>query len=112
MREHRGDGHVTCLVANQVDPCESLVMQAATGRSEQESLRVNRGWSEEEWQTAAIHLRERGWLETRSVPLRLAPRPAMPSKPPPIDWPHPWWPPSAPGWPNSSRRCVRSPNGS
>ena len=31
MREHRGDGHVTCLVANQVDPCESLVMQAATG---------------------------------------------------------------------------------
>jgi len=34
IREHRGDGHVTCLVTNEVGPCESLVMQAATGRSE------------------------------------------------------------------------------
>ncbi len=63
MREHRGDGHVTTLVANQVGPCESLVMQAATGRSERESLRTNRGWSEEEWRTAVTHLRERGWLD-------------------------------------------------
>jgi hypothetical protein len=63
MREHRGDGHITCLVANQVDPCESLVMQAATGRSDRESLRANRGWSEEEWRTAVLRLRERGWLD-------------------------------------------------
>jgi hypothetical protein len=68
MREHRGDGHVTCLVANQVDPCESLVMQAATGRSEGESLRVNRGWSDDEWQTAVMHLRERGWLDDNDRP--------------------------------------------
>jgi hypothetical protein len=68
MREHRGDGHVACLVANQVDPCESLVMQAATGRSERESLRVNRGWSDEEWRTAAMHLRERGWLDDEERP--------------------------------------------
>ena len=68
MREHRGDGHVTCLVANQVNPCESLVMQAATGRSEGESLRVNRGWSDEEWQTAVTHLRERGWLDDTDRP--------------------------------------------
>jgi hypothetical protein len=68
MREHRGDGHVTCLVANQIDPCESLVMQAATGRSEGESLRVNRGWSDDEWQTAVMHLRERGWLDDNDRP--------------------------------------------
>jgi hypothetical protein len=68
MREHRGDGHVACLVANQVDPCESLVMQAASGRSERESLRANRGWSDEEWQTAAAHLRERGWLDENERP--------------------------------------------
>src|SRR2546430_6403953 len=68
MREHRGDGHVSCLVANQVDPCESLVMQAATGRSERESLRANRGWSEEEWRTAGVHLRERGWLDDNERP--------------------------------------------
>ncbi len=68
MREHRGDGHVTCLVANQVDPCESLVMQAATGRSERESLRTNRGWSDEEWQAAVMRLREREWLEDHERP--------------------------------------------
>src|SRR2546427_8792362 len=68
MREHRGDGHVSCLVANQVDPCDSLVMQAATGRSERESLRANRGWSDEEWRTAGIRLRERGWLDNDEHP--------------------------------------------
>jgi hypothetical protein len=68
MREHRGDGHVTTLVANQVDPCASLVMQAATGRSEGESLRMNRGWSEAEWRTAVIHLQERAWLDDEERP--------------------------------------------
>ncbi len=68
MREHRGDGHVTSLVANQVGPCESLVMQAATERSERESLRSNRGWSEEEWQTAVMHLQEREWIDDSERP--------------------------------------------
>jgi hypothetical protein len=68
MREHRGDGHVACLVANEVDPCESLVMQAATGRSERESLRTNRGWSDEEWRAAVARLRERGWLDDNERP--------------------------------------------
>jgi hypothetical protein len=68
MREHRGDGHVACLVANQVDPCESLVMQAATGRSERESLRTRRGWSEEEWRTAVTQLQDRGWLDDNERP--------------------------------------------
>jgi hypothetical protein len=68
MREHRGDGHVACLVANQVDPCESLVMQAATGRSERESLQANRGWSDDEWRTAVVQLRARGWLDDDERP--------------------------------------------
>ncbi len=68
MREHRGDGHVACLVANQIDPCESLVIQAATGRSDGESLRTKRGWSDEDWQIAIMHLRERGWLDDRQRP--------------------------------------------
>ena len=68
MREHRGDGHVSCLVANQIGPCESLVMQAATGRSEPESLRTKRGWSDEEWQTAVMRLREHGWLDHEERP--------------------------------------------
>lgn len=68
MREHRGDGHVATLVGNEVGSCESLVMQAATGRSERESLRTNRGWSQEEWRTAVVHLRERGWLDDDERP--------------------------------------------
>jgi hypothetical protein len=68
IREHRGDGHVACLVASQVDPCQSLVMQAATGRSEGESLRTKRGWSDEEWRTGVMQLRERGWLDDEEHP--------------------------------------------
>lgn len=68
MREHRGDGHVACLVAHQIDPCASLVMQAATERSDGETLRTKRGWSEEEWQAAITRLQERGWLEGADRP--------------------------------------------
>ena len=68
IREHRGDGHVACLVANHVGPCESLVIQAATGRSDRESLRDNRGWSEDEWQAAVRRLRDRGWLDDGERP--------------------------------------------
>lgn len=68
MREHRGGGHVTCLVAYEVDPCESLVMQAATGCSDRESLRASRGWSEQEWRTAAVRLREREWIDDDELP--------------------------------------------
>jgi hypothetical protein len=68
IREHRGDGHVACLVANEVSPCESLVMQAATARSDGESLRSQRAWSEEEWHAAAMRLRERGWLDDEERP--------------------------------------------
>ena len=63
IREHRGDGHVACLVANEIDPCESLVLQAATGRSDRDALRTRRGWSEEEWHAAVVRLRDRGWLD-------------------------------------------------
>jgi len=43
-------------------------MQAATGRSERESLRTNRGWSDDEWRAAVIELRERGWLDDDERP--------------------------------------------
>jgi helix-turn-helix protein len=68
IREHRGDGHVSCLVTNEVDPCASLVMQAATDRSDRETLRTRRGWSEEEWRAAVERLRERGWLDEQERP--------------------------------------------
>ena len=43
-------------------------MQAATGRSEAESLRTKRGWSDEEWRTGVMQLQERGWLDDGEHP--------------------------------------------
>ncbi len=39
LREHRGDGHVTALVAAGVEPCQSQVMAAAAGRAPAEVIR-------------------------------------------------------------------------
>jgi hypothetical protein len=63
MREHRGDGHVDRLVDAGVSPSEALVLQAATGRSPEEGLRSHRGWSAEEWTTAAASLTARGLVD-------------------------------------------------
>jgi hypothetical protein len=62
LREHRGDGHVTLLVARDIGPVEALVLAAASGRSSAEALRTNRAWSEEEWARAEDVLVARGWL--------------------------------------------------
>jgi hypothetical protein len=63
MREHRGDGHVNRLVDAGVSPPEALVLQAASGRSPEEGLRANRGWSHEDWSEAAAALAARGLIE-------------------------------------------------
>jgi hypothetical protein len=63
IREGRGDGHVACLVAEQIGPCESLVLQGATGRSDVDALRARRGWSEEEWREATGRLAARGLVD-------------------------------------------------
>ena len=65
IREARGDGHVACLVAEQIGPCESLVLQGATGRSDGDALRDRRGWSEDEWADAIERLVERGMVDER-----------------------------------------------
>jgi hypothetical protein len=63
IREHRGDGHVHRLVDAGVSPSEALVLQAATGRSPEEGLRSNRGWSGDEWSAAAAALAARGLVD-------------------------------------------------
>ena len=78
IREHRGDGHVHRLVDAGVSPPEALFLQAATGRSPEEGLRANRGWSDEEWSAAATSLEERGlvdhdgWVTPAGAELRQA----------------------------------------
>ncbi|HLX90020.1 MAG TPA: hypothetical protein VKR22_16360 [Acidimicrobiales bacterium] len=64
LREHRGDGHVNRLVDAGISPCEALVLQAATGRSPEDGLRMHRGWSDDEWSAATISLSERGLIDS------------------------------------------------
>ncbi|MDQ3756241.1 MAG: hypothetical protein M3394_00080 [Actinomycetota bacterium] len=63
MREHRGDCHVDRLLDAGVSPAEALVLQAATGRSPEDGLRANRGWSDDEWSAAAAALAARGLVD-------------------------------------------------
>jgi hypothetical protein len=62
LREHRGDGHVTALVAVGVEPCQSQVLAAAAGRAPADVLRQARRWSEPEWAEAVDGLAARGWV--------------------------------------------------
>jgi hypothetical protein len=66
IREHRGDGHVDRLVDAGISPAEALVLQAATGRSPEDGLRANRGWSDDDWAAAAESLATRGLVDRGS----------------------------------------------
>jgi hypothetical protein len=63
VREHRGDGHINRLVDAGVSPSEALVLQVATGRSPEDGLRANRGWSADEWSAAVSTLVARGLVD-------------------------------------------------
>lgn len=62
LREHRGDGHITALIAAGLDPCEALVSFAATGAAPVEVF-ASRGWTDPEWSAAITRLHERGWTD-------------------------------------------------
>jgi hypothetical protein len=66
IREHRGDGHVAALVAAGVDGCEALVWRAGID-GDRTTLQPARGWTDDEWDTAAARLARRGWLDTSGV---------------------------------------------
>lgn len=67
LREHRGDGHVAALVAAGLTGCEPLVWRAATDLR-RDLLQPVRGWTDDEWDTAAQRLRDRGWLDGAGRP--------------------------------------------
>ncbi|MGW4355027.1 SCO6745 family protein, partial [Nocardia sp. NPDC004582] len=67
LREHRGDGHVACLLTEGIDGCEAHVLfSAATGVPAQ-IWRDNRGWSETDWQAARERLAGRGLLDAQGL---------------------------------------------
>lgn len=64
LREYRGDGHVAVLRAENVGPCEALVIDAATGQGAPEAvLRRSRAWPDDQWDASVETLRRRGWLD-------------------------------------------------
>lgn len=60
LREHRGDGHVACLVAAELRGCAIHVLFAAGEGVPPALLRDNRGWTEADWAAATAELEERG----------------------------------------------------
>ena len=74
LREHRGDGHVACLVGAGVDGCEALVQHAAAGDVPAPRCRRRAGWTDDEWDAAVARLAERGWVERRRQLHRRGPR--------------------------------------
>ena len=63
LREWRGDVHVALLVANEVGPCECMVLQVGTGRFPLGVTQATRQWDEQEWAAAIAALDERGWVD-------------------------------------------------
>jgi len=62
MREYRGDAHNTALASASLDGCEAHVLMAGMGLVPPDQRRF-RGWSDEDWDTAAERLRRRQWLD-------------------------------------------------
>lgn len=62
LREHRGDGHVACLLAEGIDGCAAHVLFNAETGAPDNLWRDNRGWSEQDWAQAGQRLTERGLL--------------------------------------------------
>lgn len=60
LREHRGDGHIACLVEAGLDSCEALVLHAASGVVPAEVLQSSRNWPEDEWAAGEERLAARG----------------------------------------------------
>ena len=79
LREHRGDGHVAALVAAGLDGREALVLRVAVDQAAtrttpggtaawgKEQLLPVRGWTGEEWDSAAAALAGRGLVDTAGV---------------------------------------------
>ncbi|MFE3103959.1 SCO6745 family protein [Nocardia tengchongensis] len=62
LREHRGDGHVACLLSEGIDGCEAHVLFSADNGFPVQIMRDNRGWTENDWQAAHERLTARGLL--------------------------------------------------
>ena len=63
LREFRGDAHLSLLVANEIGPCDCMVLQVGTGRFPLGITQASRQWSEQEWSASIERLAVRGWMD-------------------------------------------------
>ena len=63
LREFRGDGHVTALVAHQIDGLEAHLLISGAGVSPAEMLREFRKWSQADWDAAVERLTARDLVQ-------------------------------------------------
>lgn len=62
LREHRGDGHIACWVAEGIDGLAANVLTTVVLRLPLEILQGTRAWSDDEWEAATQGLMARGLL--------------------------------------------------
>lgn len=67
LREHRGDTHNAALVANQINGIEAHILQLASGAFDYDTVFPNRGWSEQEWESATQEMIRRELLARQST---------------------------------------------
>ena len=60
IREYRGDGHIACLVTEELDAVEALVTHAASGAVPRIALQTSRAWSDDQWEAGVARLVDRG----------------------------------------------------
>jgi hypothetical protein len=63
LREHRGDGHNAVLVAHGIGPVAAHLLKVAADESDEDMLKLGRGFTDEEWQAGRETLIRRGWLD-------------------------------------------------
>ncbi|MDA8197054.1 MAG: hypothetical protein M0019_07620 [Actinomycetota bacterium] len=62
LRENRGDGHISALVAEGISGIEANIIHIASGRIPKEFITNTRGFSDDEWARATSNLQQRGIL--------------------------------------------------
>ena len=67
LREHRGDGHIACLVEQDVNGCEALVLHGAMGEVPAAILQTSRARTDDEWADTIVGLQQRGWLDAEGA---------------------------------------------
>jgi hypothetical protein len=63
LREHRGDGHSSVLIASGLGPMDAHWLKLAAGESDAETLRVSRNFDDADWDAALARLAEVGWVD-------------------------------------------------